>query len=104
MAVLIGESWRDKLVEAFAGVSELQAKYPGDSALLSASQQLSYLIALADDVEKDDSALEEITLGYVVTYQLADIASADLAKLLSEINGRVRQYLRQNDRRLKIDQ
>lgn len=104
MALLIGESWRDKVVAALAQVSELQEKYPGDIALLSASRQLSYLLALADGVENDDGALEEITLGYVAMYQLTDIASADLAELLSEINDRVRLHLKQNGRKLKMDQ
>jgi hypothetical protein len=103
MALLIGDSWRDKLLIALHEVTALQSKYPGDIALLSAARQLSYLIALADSVENDDTALEEITLGYIAMYQLQDVASADLAELLSEINGRVRRYLRLNGRRLKID-
>jgi hypothetical protein len=102
MAILIGESWLKMLVLALGKVCELQGKYPSDIALLSAAKQLNYLIALADGSEEDDSALEDITLGYIRAYQIADIISPDVAELLSEINGRVGQYLRQTGRRLKI--
>lgn len=104
MALLFGELWREEVMAALQGVAELQVSHPGDVALLSASRQLTYLLALTDGVEKDDAALEEITLGYLATYQLADIVSPDLAELLSTVNDRVRRYLRQHGRRLKIDQ
>ncbi len=102
MAEIVGESWRVELQTALDGIRSLQASYPGDVALVSAERQLTYLIAIADNVEDDDGALEQITLGYVAMYQLADILSPDMSELLCEISDRVRRFLRQQGRRLKI--
>jgi hypothetical protein len=104
MALLIDKSWKSDVQAALNQISDLQVTHPADTALLSASRQLTYLLALIDGIEQDDAALEEITLGYLAMYQLSDIASADLAELMSEINDRVRRCLRQNGRKLKIDQ
>jgi len=104
MALLIDKSWKSDIQAALDQISDLQTAYPSDTALLSALRQLTYLLALIDGIEQDDAALEEITLGYLAMYQLSDIASADLAELMSEINDRVRRCLRQNGRKLKIDQ
>ncbi len=104
MALLIGNQWREDLQSASDGIQELQASFTGDSAILSVQRQLSYLIALADDIEQDDSALEEITLGYIAMHQLPDILPADLSELLCQLNDRVRRYLRRQGRSLKTDQ
>ena len=104
MAGLIDREWRDDLQSALDGIRALQTTHAGDVALLSAERQLTYLLALADEVEKDDAALEEINLGYLAMYQLTDILTADLAERLSEVNDRVRRYLRQLGRHLKVDQ
>lgn len=99
MAGIVGANWRAELQTAIDGIRLLQALHPGDVALVSAERQLTYLIALADNVEDNDEALEQITLGYVAIYQLADILSPDMSELLCEISDRVRRFLRQQGRR-----
>lgn len=104
MAGLIGATWRSDVQAALDGIAPLQEQYPGDTALLSANRQLVYLASLLDGIEEDDSALEEITLGYLAMYQLADVISPDLSETMCNISDRVRRYLRQQGRQLKIDQ
>ena len=104
MSGITDKRWRDDLQSALDGIHALQAVYPGDVALLSAERQLTYLVALADGVEKDDGALEDISLGYLAMIQLTDVLTPELSELLCELSDRVRRYLRQLGRKLKIDQ
>jgi hypothetical protein len=99
MALVIDKSWRDDVKVALDEISSIQREYPGDTALISASCQLTYLLALIDGIEKNDAGLEDVTLGYVAMYQLSDIISPKLAEMLSEINGRIRRRLRQDGRK-----
>ena len=104
MAGITDKRWRDDLQSALDGIHPLQAVHVGDVALLSAERQLTYLVALVDGVEKDDGALEEITLGYLAMVQLTDVLTPELSELLCELSDRVRRYLRQLGRKMKIDQ
>ena len=96
--------WRDDLQSALDGIHTLQALHPDDVSLLSAERQLTYLVALADGVEKDDRALGRISLGYLAMIQLTDVLTPELSELLCELGDRVRRYLRQLGRTLRSDQ
>lgn len=101
MAALDGE-WMAGLCRARAGVLALRDKYPSETLLLSAATQLDYLIALADGKESDDSALEEIDLGHLAAYPLADVLSYDLSVALCDIAERIRRDLRRQGRNPRL--
>lgn len=100
-ATIRAESWRGDLIVALTEIAELRKRYTKKKALLSIHCQLSYLVALADGVEDNDSALEEITIGYLADHKLAGILSVQLAQLLGDIDMRVERYLFQRGRNKK---
>lgn len=93
MAVL-GDIFGDVLKSSLAAIDDLRQTYPNVQALLSVRSQLHYLIALDDGIEVDDSALENLTLGYLAVYPLAGILPSDLSKSLCDISQRVKRRLR----------
>jgi hypothetical protein len=104
MPRLVGDDWKRSLESAVRVLDAIQASGHGDIALLSARQQLLYLLAIAIGHEKDDSGLEDINIGYIAVYQLDGLLSSDESQLLCAICDVVRRYLRQHGRKLKIDQ
>ena len=95
---------REEIIKALAEIEALMKQYHSDVALLSSQRQMLYLLALLDGIESDDSALENITLGYMAVYQLSDVLSPDMSELMTSISGRIRNYLRKHGRQLQIDQ
>lgn len=98
---VIVPQWDKMLRWSRQQVLKLREKYPDEPALLSVVTQLDYLIALADGVETDDSALEDITIGYLAVYPLADVLPDDVSVALCEISQMIKQGLRSVGRRSK---
>jgi len=103
MDELTGEQWKNELQSLLTKIRELKETHGGNVALFSTERQLAYLVALADEKVASDKALEQITLGYLATYQLQDILPEGLAERLTQITDRIRKYLHQRKRRLKTD-
>ena len=103
MASLVGDDWKRSLESAIRVLDEAQQSHLVDVAIVTARQQLLYLLALALGHETDDSALEDISIGYIAMYQLDGLLSSDESQLLCSISDVVRRYLKQHGRVMKID-
>ena len=99
----VNETWGEKLRWARSEVLTLREKYPNESLLLSVLAQLDYLIALDDGVESDDSSLEDIDIGHLAVYQLADMLRHDVSVALCDIAQKVKRDLRRQGRKSKLD-
>jgi hypothetical protein len=83
---------------ALRQIEESDLRFPGEPALASVATQLRYLIHLEHGEEADRSRLKELTLGRFAVYELSNIISDDLSKLLCDISDGVRRQLRREAR------
>ena len=79
---------------ALQEIEQFLVKFPNDPALQSTANQLSFLIEIENDRELDRSRLTEINFGRYAVYELSNLISDDLSKLLCLIDERVRVELR----------
>lgn len=83
---------------ALGQVEEYDLRFPGEPALASVASQLRYLISLEQGEQTDRSRLKELTLGRLAVYELSNIISDDLSKLLCDISGGVKRLLQREAR------
>lgn len=80
--------------EALNQIEDYARRFPDELALTSVANQLRYLIAVERGQEADRSRLTELTLGRFAVYELSNIISDDLSKLLCGISDSVRRQIR----------
>lgn len=90
----LDDNWQNLLKSARSLTEQEYKANPSEIPLQSVLSQLDYLIALEAGVESDQSALQEINMGYLAVYPLADVISNELSTQLCDISQSVKRELR----------
>jgi hypothetical protein len=80
--------------QALKQIEEYDHRFPGEPALISVAHQLQYIMRAERGEGADRSRLSELTMGRLAVYELSNIISDDLSKLLCTIADDVRREVR----------